>query len=175
MRRDSWRSKRRRRRRRVDGDGWKMLLFFFAVLNWPATNTTTTQIQTRAKLENEEWSNFPPFSLLGGRRRSMKMAWNGSSLNTGVPTSHRSTSPCQMTSIFTTTVRGAEKVWWNWTINLWFKLKWKQRQRIKRVVVKCKAPPSDKTFTFLYYMLYISLYYITSTENSDVLAAGLHK
>lgn len=33
-----------------------------------------TQIQTQATLENAEWSNFHPLSLLGGRRRSMRTA-----------------------------------------------------------------------------------------------------
>lgn len=48
--------------------------FCFFHLELARTRHHHTQIQTQATLENAEWSNFPPLSLLGGRRRSMRTA-----------------------------------------------------------------------------------------------------
>lgn len=89
------------------------------ILHWPGPIPTThNTIKTQNYIGESRVQQFSlsqiilTFSwscfLSGGRKRSMKMGWNGSSLNTTDPTSLLITSLCQTTFTSTMTVSWAE-------------------------------------------------------------------
>lgn len=118
-RQDSWRSKRWRRRSKVAGDGWGKTPSFSSSIDLKPISAASSHAHNQ--LWNQ-WNVARPLSLTsnmslswfrsspGGRKRSMRMEWNGGSWNTAGPISLLSTNLCQTTSASTTTVGPSEKL-----------------------------------------------------------------
>lgn len=93
---------------------------FHPVLTWPHPHTHTLNNQTQAAWANQRgailtFSQASSFFhhvafLSGGRKRSMKTGWNGSSWNTKDPTSLLSTSLCLTMFTSTTMVSWARRL-----------------------------------------------------------------